>query len=171
MASLNKVQLIGNLGKDPELSYTQDGLGILKFTLATSETYNDKSGEKVDNTTWHNVVLFGKLAETLANYLVKGKQIYVEGKIRNSSYDDKDGIRRYRTDIVANSVIMLGSKGPANDFEQAPNQQLMGSDPSAKSYNGGGYAKGKTNNQNNNTEYEPAGQSIGNSSDDEDVPF
>ena len=170
MASLNKVQLIGNLGKDPELSYTQDGLGILKFTIATSETYNDKNGEKVDNTTWHNVVLFGKLAETLANYLTKGKQVYVEGKIRNSSYDDKEGIKRYRTDIVASSVIMLGAKGSANDFEQSPDQRSGGA-PSAKSYSGGGYAKGKANNQNNNTDYEPAGQSLGNSSDDEDVPF
>ena len=170
MASLNKVQLIGNLGKDPELSYTQDGLGILKFTIATSETYNDKNGEKVDNTTWHNIVLLGKIAETLANYLTKGKQVYVEGKIRNSSYDDKEGIKRYRTDIVANSVIMLGAKGSANDFEQSSDQRNSGAS-STKSYNGGGYAKGKANNQNNNTDYEPAGQSLGNSSDDEDVPF
>jgi single-strand DNA-binding protein len=110
MSGLNKVLLIGHLGKDPELAYTQDGLGILKFPLATSENYTDKSGEKVENTTWHNVVLFGKMAETLANYLAKGKQIYVEGKIRNSSYDDKDGIKRYKTEIIASNIVLLGKK-------------------------------------------------------------
>ncbi|MHB8281253.1 MAG: single-stranded DNA-binding protein [bacterium] len=110
MSGLNKVLLIGHLGKDPELTYTQDGLGILKFSLATSENYTDKSGEKVENTTWHNVVLFGKMAETLANYLAKGKQTYVEGKIRNSSYDDKDGIKRYKTEIIASNIVLLGKK-------------------------------------------------------------
>ncbi|MHB1680624.1 MAG: single-stranded DNA-binding protein [bacterium] len=170
MASLNKVQLIGNLGKDPELSYTQDGLGILKFTLATGEVYSDKNGEKTEKTTWHNVVLFGKLAETLANYLSKGKQVYVEGKIRNNTYDGKDGIKRYFTDIVANSIIMLGNKGQGSDIDQSTDQR--NSSASTKSYNqDSASGKGRSMNQNNNTDYEQTGQSFGNSSDDEDVPF
>ena len=127
MSGLNKIQLIGRLGKDPELAYTQDGLGILKFTLATSEIYNDKNGERVENTTWHNVVLFGKMAETLANYLTKGKQVYVEGKIRNSSYDDKEGIKRYKTEVISNNVILLGKKddtqgGQDEEYDEKPPQ-------------------------------------------------
>ena len=170
MASLNKVQLIGNLGKDPELSYTQDGLGILKFTLATGEVYSDKNGEKTEKTTWHNVILFGKLAETLANYLSKGKQVYVEGKIRNSDYTDKEGIKRYRTDIVASSIIMLGNRGQGSDIDQSADQRS--SSGSSKSYNqDSAQGKGRSTNQNNNTDYEQAGQSFNNSSDDEDVPF
>ncbi len=171
MASLNKVQLIGNLGKDPELSYTQDGLGILKFTLATGEVYSDKNGEKTEKTTWHNVVLFGKLAETLANYLSKGKQVYVEGKIRNNTYDGKDGIKRYVTDIVANSIIMLGNKGQSSNIDTQAEQQRSSSG-SSKYYNQDSTSgKGQPTNQNNNTDYEQTGQSFGNSSDDEDVPF
>ncbi|MCL5674098.1 MAG: single-stranded DNA-binding protein [Deltaproteobacteria bacterium] len=171
MASLNKVQLIGNLGKDPELSYTQDGLGILKFTLATGEVYSDKNGEKTEKTTWHNVVLFGKLAETLANYLSKGKQVYVEGKIRNSDYTDKEGIKRYRTDIVANSIIMLGNRGQGGDIDMQTDQRSSSSG-SSKSYNqDSASGKGRSMNQNNNMDYEQTGQSLDNSSDDEDVPF
>ncbi|MHB1601741.1 MAG: single-stranded DNA-binding protein, partial [bacterium] len=91
MGSLNKVLLIGNLGKDPELRYTPDGLAILKFSIATSEYFNDKSGNKSEKTTCHNIVAFGKMGQTLANYLNKGKQVFVEGRINNRSYDDKDG--------------------------------------------------------------------------------
>jgi single-strand DNA-binding protein len=114
MASLNKVLLIGNLGKDPELRYTQDGVAILSFPLATGEVFTEKSGEKVERTTWHNITVWGKIAETLANYLSKGKQVFIEGKIRNSSYDDKDGIKRYKTEVIASNVVMLGSRDTAN---------------------------------------------------------
>lgn len=107
MSGLNKVQLIGYLGNDPEFKLTQSGIKILKFSLATSEHYS-KDGEKTENTTWHNVVLFGNIAETLSNYLTKGKQVYIEGKIDNSEYIDKDGIKRYKTEIIALNMFMLG---------------------------------------------------------------
>lgn len=119
MGSLNKVLLIGNLGKDPELRYTPDGLAILSFSIATTEYFNDKSGSKNERTTWHNITIFGKMGQSIANYLTKGKQVFIEGKIRTSSYDDKEGIKRYKTDIVATNVVLLGAKsaGGTENFE------------------------------------------------------
>ena len=119
MGSLNKVLLIGNLGKDPELRYTPDGLAILKFSIATSEYFNDKSGNKSEKTTWHNIVMFGKMAQNLANYLNKGKQVFVEGRISNRSYDDKDGNKKYITEIVATNIVLLGAKGGGGGAEAA----------------------------------------------------
>ena len=117
MGSLNKVLLIGNLGRDPELRYTPDGLAILGFPIATTEYFNDKSGAKTERTTWHNITVFGKMGQSIANYLSKGKQVFVEGKIRTSSYDDKDGVKKYRTDIVANNIVLLGGKGGGGSAE------------------------------------------------------
>ena len=111
MSSLNKVLLIGNLGKDPELRYTPDGLAILKFPMATTERFTDKSGNKSEKAVWHNIVVFDKMGQTLANYLNKGKQVFVEGRINNRSYDDKEGNKKYITEIVATKIVMLGSKG------------------------------------------------------------
>ncbi|MHB8232537.1 MAG: single-stranded DNA-binding protein [bacterium] len=111
MGSLNKVLLIGNLGKDPELRYTPDGLAILRFSIATSEYFNDKSGNKSERTTWHNIVVFGKMGQNIANYLSKGKQVFVEGRINNRSYDDKEGNKKYITEIVATNIVLLGAKG------------------------------------------------------------
>ena len=111
MGSLNKVLLIGNLGKDPELRYTPDGLAILKFPMATTERFTDKSGNKAEKAVWHNIVAFDKMGQTLANYLKKGKQIFVEGRINNRSYDDKEGNKKYITEIVATNIVLLGSKG------------------------------------------------------------
>jgi single-strand DNA-binding protein len=111
MGSLNKALLIGNLGKDPELRYTPEGLAILRFSIATSEYFNDKSGSKTERTTWHNVVVFGKMGQNIANYLSKGKQVFVEGKINNRSYDDKEGNKKYITEVVATNIVLLGAKG------------------------------------------------------------
>ena len=111
MGSLNKVLLIGNLGKDPELRYTPDGLAILRFSIATTEYFNDKSGSKNERTTWHNIVVFGKMGQSIANYLNKGKQVFIEGKINNRSYDDKEGNKKYITEIVATNIVLLGAKG------------------------------------------------------------
>ena len=111
MGSLNKVMLIGNLGKDPELRYTPDGLAILKFSMATTEYFNDKSGNKTEKAIWHNIVLFDKLASTMANYLSKGKQVFVEGRINNRSYDDAEGNKKYISEIIGNNIVLLGSKG------------------------------------------------------------
>ena len=130
MGSLNKVMLIGNLGKDPELRYTPDGLAILKFSMATTEYFTDKSGNKAEKAVWHNIVLFDKLASTMANYLSKGKQIFVEGRINNRSYDDADGNKKYISEIIANNIVLVGRKedtqntqsGQDDYYDEKPSQ-------------------------------------------------
>ena len=108
MAGINKAILIGNLGKDPEIRYTPNGLAVATFSLATTERVKDE-----DRTEWHNIVAFGRLAEICGEYLAKGRQIYVEGRIQTSSYDDRDGIKRYRTEIIVNTMQMLGQRAGA----------------------------------------------------------
>lgn len=108
---INKAILVGRLGKDPEVRYTPDGTMVTNFNMATDETWKDKNGEKVQKTEWHRIVTFGKLAEICGNYLVKGKLIYIEGRIQTRAWDDKDGVKRYTTEIVANNMQMLDSKG------------------------------------------------------------
>ena len=108
---VNKVILIGRLGKDPDVRYTPDGTMVTNFNLATDEQWKDKNGEKVQKTEWHRIVTFGKLAEICGNYLVKGKLIFVEGRIQTRSWEDKDGVKRFTTEIVANNMQMLDSKG------------------------------------------------------------
>ena len=109
MAGINKVILVGNLGKDPEVRHLEGGVSVAKFTLATSESYKDKSGNKVEQTEWHNIVVWRGLADVAEKYLKKGSTIYLEGKIKTRSYD-KDGSKHYITDIVADSFTMLGGK-------------------------------------------------------------
>ena len=111
MASVNKVILIGNLGKDPELRYTPGGQAVASFPLATSEKWRDKEGVMQDNTEWHNIVVWGRQAETAKEYLAKGRQVYIEGRIQTRSWDDKDGNKRYTTEVVAQRVQFLGSRG------------------------------------------------------------
>ena len=111
MASLNKVMLIGNLGKDPEVKHFENGVAKASFSVATTETYTDKNtGQKVDKTEWHNVVMWRGLAEVAEKFLSKGKQVYIEGRIETRSYDDKDGVKKYITEIVADEMQMLGKK-------------------------------------------------------------
>lgn len=112
--SVNKVILVGNLGKDPELRYTPSGAAVASFSLATSERYKDRNGEWVDKTEWHNIVAWRNLAEICGKYLHKGKQVYIEGKIQTRSYDDRDGNKRYITEIVADQMQMLGRAGEEN---------------------------------------------------------
>lgn len=109
--SINKVILVGNLGKDPELRYTASGVPVATFSLATSERYKDKSGDMQDKTEWHNIVAWRQLAEICGKYLHKGKQVYIEGKIQTRKYQDRDGNDRYITEIVADQMQMLGSRG------------------------------------------------------------
>ncbi len=109
--SVNKVILVGNLGKDPELRYTPAGTAVATFPLATSERYRDKSGQQVEKTEWHNIVVWRNLAEICGKYLHKGKQVYIEGKIRTRSYTDRDGNKRYITEIEADQMQMLGRIG------------------------------------------------------------
>jgi single-strand DNA-binding protein len=108
--SLNKVMLIGNLGKDPELKYTPSGVAIATFSVATSEQWKDQEGNAQERTEWHNIVAWRKLAEIVGEYLKKGKKVYVEGKLQTRNYE-KDGVKRYVTEIVADQVIMLDSGG------------------------------------------------------------
>ncbi len=112
MASLNKVMLIGNLGKDPELRHTGSGMAVATFSLATSERYKNKqSGEWEEKTEWHNVVLWGKQAETAGQYLSKGKTVYIEGRLQTRKWQDRDGNNRYTTEVVGESMKMLSPKG------------------------------------------------------------
>jgi len=118
---INKAILIGRLGKDPEIKYTADGTMVTNFSLATDEVSKDKNGERIQRTEWHRIVTFGKLAEICGNYLVKGKLIYIEGKIRTSSWEDKEGVKRYSTDIIASDMKMLDSKGQGRSDDAVPN--------------------------------------------------
>lgn len=108
MAGLNMVCLIGHLGRDAELRYTPAGAAVATVNLATTDTWNDKSGQRQERTEWHRVVLWGKTAESLSQYLTKGKQIYVSGKLQTRSWDDKDGNKRYTTEVRGERVVLLG---------------------------------------------------------------
>ncbi len=123
MASVNKVILVGNLGRDPEVRYLPSGDPVANVTIATSSKYKNKTGEMVEETEWHRVTFFGKLAEIVGQYLKKGRSIYVEGRIKTRKYTDKDGVEKYATDIIANEMQMLGSRegmgGPSGDDASA----------------------------------------------------
>ena len=120
MRGVNKVILVGNLGKDPDVQYLESGVPLARFTLATNESYKDKNGNKVDQTEWHNITAWRGLAEVAEKFLKKGSQIYLEGKIRTRSWDDKEtGAKKYATDIVADNFIMLDRK---DDNYEAPAQ-------------------------------------------------
>jgi single-strand DNA-binding protein len=111
MGSVNKVILVGNLGRDAELRYTPGGAAVATLNLATTETWNDKEGQRQEKTEWHRVILWGKQAETLNQYLQKGKQIYIEGRLQTRQWDDKDGNKRYTTEIRGDRVVLLGGGG------------------------------------------------------------
>ena len=114
MSGLNKVILIGNLGKDPEIRHIDNNVAVAKFSLATTETYKNKEGQRQDQTEWHNVVAWRGLADVAERFLKKGSQVYIEGKIKTRSWDDKDGNKKYMTEIVADNLIMLGRKSDDN---------------------------------------------------------
>src|SRR6476659_252643 len=111
MGSVNKVQLIGNLGRDAEMRYTPGGAAVATLNLATTDVFKDRQGQKQEATEWHRIVLWGKTAESLSNYLTKGKQIYVEGKLQTRKWQDKDGNDRYTTEIRADRITLLGGGG------------------------------------------------------------
>lgn len=149
---LNKVMLIGRLGRDPELRKTQEGTAVTNFTIATNEEWIDKgTREKKEKTEWHRIVTFGKLAEICSNYLSKGRQVYIEGRIQTRSWE-KEGAKRYTTEIVANNMQMLDSKGSVNEEYQ----------PSASQEN--------TNTETTSDESESGHKSLESSFDD-DIPF
>lgn len=115
MASVNKVILVGNLGRDPEVRYTQSGTAVANFTLATNEVWNDKAGVKQERTEWHRIVVWGKQAEVAREYLSKGRQVYIEGSLQTRQWDDKEGNKRSTTEIKANRVIFLGRPGAGEE--------------------------------------------------------
>ena len=115
MAGINKVIIVGNLGKDPELRHTPTGQAVANFSVATSESWNDKAGQKQERTEWHRIVVWGKLGELCAKYLGKGRQVYVEGKLQTRAWDDKEGQKRYTTEVVAATVQFLGGAQGATD--------------------------------------------------------
>ena len=123
--SVNKVILIGNLGKDPELRFTSNGSAVAKFPIATSEVWNDRDGNKQERTEWHNIIVWGKQGESCGQYLAKGRQVFVEGSIRTRSYDDKAGNKRYVTEIVAQRIRFLGGGGGTR---MAPEIESAGGD-------------------------------------------
>jgi single-strand DNA-binding protein len=150
--SVNKVILIGNLGKDPEVKYTPQGTAVARLTVATNERFKDKSGEWQDRTEWHNVVLWQRLAEIAGEYLKKGGKVYIEGRLQTRSWDDKQtNQKKYMTEVVANDLVLLSGRGDAGGGE------------------GGGSSRGASNHFDQRTpEPEPAGASP---ITDEDIPF
>jgi single-strand DNA-binding protein len=120
MASLNKVMLIGNLGRDPEVRFTPDGSPVASFSIATSEAWTDKNGTRQERTEWHNIVAWNKLADLAKRYLTKGRPVYVEGRIRTREWDDRDGNKRRTTEIVATQMVLLGSRPPGAESSASP---------------------------------------------------
>lgn len=135
MAGINKAIIVGRLGRDPEIRYSQQGTAVVNFSVATSEEWYDKaSGEKKDRTQWHRIVVFGKLGENCEKFLSKGRQVYIEGRIQTSDYE-KDGQKHYVTDIVANTVQFLGEKGSSGGGA-SPSSNQGYSGPSDPGYTG-----------------------------------
>lgn len=118
MASLNKVMLIGNLGKDPEVRYTTSGQAVASFSVATSEKFKNRNGEMEERTEWHNVVLWGRQAEVAGEYLAKGRTVFIEGRLQTRKWQDKDGKDRYSTEVVGDRMQMLGGKGEGGSGRQ-----------------------------------------------------
>ena len=127
MAGVNKVILIGNLGKDPEVRYLDSGVAVANFSVATTESYKNKEGERVSQTEWHNIVLWRGLAEVAEKWLKKGSSVYIEGKIRSRKWEDKEGNTRYTTEILADNMTMLGKKedSSAEKTETTPEQESI----------------------------------------------
>ncbi|MBM2805574.1 MAG: ssb [Deltaproteobacteria bacterium] len=121
--SVNKVILVGHLGKDPEVRFTSTGSAVANFSMATSEVWNDREGKRQERTEWHNIVVWGKQGEHCGQYLAKGRQVYVEGSIRTRSYDDKSGNKRYVTEIIAQRIQFLGGGGGTRLAQQADGGQ------------------------------------------------
>jgi single-strand DNA-binding protein len=127
MASVNKVILVGNLGRDPETRYMPDGGAITNFSIATTDQWKDKSGEKQEKTEWHRISTFQRLAEIAGEYLKKGSQVYIEGRLQTRKWTDKDGVEKYTTEIIADKMQMLGSRqGMGGDSDGGGNRGASG---------------------------------------------
>jgi len=151
--SVNKVILVGRVGADPELKNLQNDGKVVNFSIATSESFKGKDGTKTEKTEWHNIVAWGQLAEIISKNVSKGSQLYVEGKIQTRTWDDKDGNKKYTTEVVANQVTFLGSKKTSDSSEN------------------GGEATKNTQNSEKSKVSTPAAVTTGNNDDDSDLPF
>lgn len=129
MSSLNKIMLIGNLGRDPEIRYTPEGTPVANFSLATSENWTDKSGSRQEHTEWHNIVAWKRLADLSQKYLTKGRQVYIEGRIRTREWNDRDGNKRRTTEVVATQMVLLGSRSQSMDADIQPSETATRADP------------------------------------------
>ena len=131
MGSVNKVILVGNLGRDPEVRYTQGGAPVANFTLATNEVWTDKAGGRQERTEWHRIVVWGKQAEIVKEYLVKGRQVYVEGSLQTRQWDDRDGNKRSTTEVKAMKVVLLGGRGEGGGStrSEAPPPEMTSDEP------------------------------------------
>lgn len=135
---LNKVQLIGHLGADPEVRYTEGNVPVVSFNVATNESYKDQNGNLVDRTEWHRIVAWRKLAELLGEYLHKGSKVYLEGKLQTRSWDDKDGVKRYTTEVVVSEFVFLDSKGSGERGTSGPGTPPVPPEPASGGGGGGG---------------------------------
>ena len=133
MSSLNKALLIGNLGKDPEIRYTQNGQSVATFTLATSDNWTDQNGNRQERTEWHTVVAWGKLADLSQRFLAKGRQVYIEGRIQSREWTDQSGGKRRTTEVIASSIVFLGNRASQGGNYDAPPPYGTPSQPSAAS--------------------------------------
>lgn len=143
MAGVNKVIIVGNVGRDPEVRYTQSGRAVASFSVATSERFQDKDGQTQERTEWHRVVAWARLAEICGEYLRKGKQVYIEGRLQTRDWEDKDGHKRYTTEIIANTMQMLGRRGEdggsGGSYGDEPSTRGgAGADPSSQAPASGG---------------------------------
>jgi single-strand DNA-binding protein len=159
---LNKVMLIGNLGRDPEVRSTPSGQAVASFTLATSRKWRDKSGQRQEQTEWHNIVVWGKQAEIAGQYLTKGKQVYIEGRLQTRSWDDRQtGEKKYRTEIVCDTFQMLGQRG--GDFESQGG--------SRGEYGGGASSSSASSSSSSAGPSYDEGDFGGGGPEDDDIPF
>jgi len=130
MAGVNRVHLIGRLGQDPDVQQTTAGVAVTKFSIATSESWKNKdTGDKEEKTEWHRIILWRRLAEVAGEYLKKGSQVYIEGKLQTRSWEDKDGIKRYTTEIVVQNMQLLGGKGDGGGGEKTATKEFYGDPP------------------------------------------
>jgi single-strand DNA-binding protein len=155
MRGVNRVILVGNLGNDPETKYTQGGMAVTRISLATSSERKDKDGNKIEKTEWHRVTFFGKLGEIAGEYLKKGSQVYVEGSIKYDKYTGSDGVEKYTTDIIADSMQMLGGRGDSAGGERGPSRPARSE---GCSFNAGGSRS-------------PMAQPPADDFSDDDIPF
>ena len=169
---VNKVLLLGNVGKDPEIRASQGGMTIASFTLATADRQKDQTGQWTDKTEWHNLVAFGRTAEIVRDYVKKGTQLFVEGKIQTRSWDDKEsGAKKYRTEILVNDMSLLGGRGSEGGGGGERTGSYTSSGSSGGGYGSGGNYAGSRANTSSGGNSQPANDYADQGITDEDIPF